>query len=839
MESSDPELKEAVLRFSSGFGQKGWKPDLLQGLHLLLVDGATNVGALTERSPLEPDQALGLFEQLVQEGLLSRPAGQDPGTVQAAWINPRLKIKKKGKGGRSLLKSLKIFDLDLSSPPEDIRKAAPRMVGDIHPSIITGDAREFFLITRVDGETSLETLASIASMPMEKVIRTMVKHHLQGSIDFSEEFKERYLGEKDTKTASILDKHSIGVISALLGSPLALQGLLEMVPTVREEAGDKRLGPSECLHLSYIRKQGRLGEICQNSPMGTKATARAFLELYHRGVVSLHTPEPETEPPRREPKGGSDRPLEKPVGRIDRPFEIPEKRIERPFGVSTPRIEVPTDTPADSGAGSFFSEDAVTKVFKRPVLTEEPEAPPAIDEPAAPRNAPDLWKSLENEKTSPYTEAYPELDEEEPDVQYPPWDQDSHGMETPGSSQYFFGPPFSPHFQAPAPTQMPFPSMPPTGAPLPPYPVDPRTGLPPSPYMPGAPVDPRTGTPLPFMPGAPVDPRTGTPLPFMPGAQPGSPAPTSPQREPITDPKDFVEEHSHHFVTMTVPLGQAAGQLRMDSRKERLVETLAENRHRLREILAMSSLSRNDTCKFISTLYQMGLLDLDENPPEDFKEKLSLHQLRKHLTNKFKKDCFETLEIHPSSPPEEIGPAYDKLKERYDEASYPDASPKLVQVLTDLRKLVEQAYAQIKDVNKRRSYRQETYDESRLKSFAEIQFKKGEVFLFWKQQYELARSLFSAAVDLVPANGSYLAHLAYAVAKSRPGSRKEADKARKMMTRATRLSPRAAQTYLMNAMLEKDLGNRKRCIELVNRAMQVDPGNRDIRKMIKANKLLD
>ncbi len=301
---------------------------------MLLVDGLRDADGIVAASPMDPDLTREILLELRVSGVLATqgeaaPAADveatpdieiemsepSPAPTQGVWINPKRRKKKEAEEAASpAYMSWPIFERDLKHPPQEFLSAVPALTGEVDPGDITGDASEYYLLSRIDGSTSVESLQSLTSMSMQLVVRRLAKHTASGAVTFAEDVRERFLSSSNgevkdapqattaepdatVEAAGIVTEEVIRLIEIRMVDDAGISGPLRRtraaLPPGGFEAAD--LTQKECLVLSLVQGDSSLGELSAAGPGDSRDLLINMLDLYRRGCLVLSPPD---RPPR-------------------------------------------------------------------------------------------------------------------------------------------------------------------------------------------------------------------------------------------------------------------------------------------------------------------------------------------------------------------------------------------------------------------------------------------------------------------------------------------------------------------------------------------------------------
>ncbi|MFW5968513.1 MAG: hypothetical protein ACOCV2_13395 [Persicimonas sp.] len=204
--------------------------------------------------------------------------------------------------------------------------------------------------------------------------------------------------------------------------------------------------------------------------------------------------------------------------------------------------------------------------------------------------------------------------------------------------------------------------------------------------------------------------------------------------------EELIDEHLDTYPEVTAADHDRIERVVLSPEHGQLVQRIAAERRRLREVITESNLPPAETFAVIYALHRMGALRFDTSLHETivrerFRENVTVKYLSVH-----KASYFEVLNVHWSSYDEVIERAYEELIEQFDPEQVPDEMEEEIhEKVGEIRDRIESAYEILAEREKRHGYRKRIMPEYKLKH---------AVPLFMKQA-ELAekRSQFSEALD--------------------------------------------------------------------------------------------
>jgi tetratricopeptide (TPR) repeat protein len=165
-------------------------------------------------------------------------------------------------------------------------------------------------------------------------------------------------------------------------------------------------------------------------------------------------------------------------------------------------------------------------------------------------------------------------------------------------------------------------------------------------------------------------------------------------------------------------------------------------------------------------------------------------------------------------------------------------TPEVQKVRGDIQKNYDHAYEILSNDAKRAQYlvkyRQDKEKENKSEADkailgADLEFGRGETFLFWKQDYKLAVEALTNAVKMNPKEPEYLATLALAV-YLKDGSK--IGQARELINKALSIGPRCDKAYLYMGRILTAEKNTTEAAKFFQKAIDLNPENRKVLKQM-------
>jgi tetratricopeptide (TPR) repeat protein len=283
------------------------------------------------------------------------------------------------------------------------------------------------------------------------------------------------------------------------------------------------------------------------------------------------------------------------------------------------------------------------------------------------------------------------------------------------------------------------------------------------------------------------------------------------------------------------PTRYPEGTVTLSDRERKFIEKI-ERADTISRAYVYSPHSREKTQTLLYALSLVGYVE--------FVRADGLDQRRSALLAKFLREkeylatdnYFEVLEIHWTSPFDEISLAHRRLIEKYTIASDSEvAKDELLDLSHSITDKIDQAFQVLSDDALRKAYRKKTLSTHDIANGAEIQFRKGENFLYWQEEYDPAIFHLESAVELMPENSTYLATLALALfSKSRVQYYDENHRSIRLLNQAYELDEQNPVVYFCHGMILKQIGKPSEASRKFESAILLDPKYSDAQKALES-----
>ena len=256
----------------------------------------------------------------------------------------------------------------------------------------------------------------------------------------------------------------------------------------------------------------------------------------------------------------------------------------------------------------------------------------------------------------------------------------------------------------------------------------------------------------------------------------------------------------------------------------------------LREVYTLSKLVLRLTYLVVFTMLRLGMIEFRvmEEAVLEKQDRERISELYRTIKDQ---NFLEILRLDENASPGEIEDAYHRVCQ---ELKAPEGlsrvDPKVQNLRAQIKRSYDQAFEVLIDDTKRRQYLQRLEEEKRRASqdeadravmSADLEFQRGETFLFWKQDYKEAVEVLTSAVRLNPKDPEYLATLALAVYMK---DRTKLGNAREMINKALSMNPRCDKAYLYMGRMMLFENNKAEAARFFQKAVEINPANR---KLIK------
>ena len=207
-------------------------------------------------------------------------------------------------------------------------------------------------------------------------------------------------------------------------------------------------------------------------------------------------------------------------------------------------------------------------------------------------------------------------------------------------------------------------------------------------------------------------------------------------------------------------------ELRFSPVEARLIDTIRAGSWRLRELYAVSPMSRAITAGMMWALIELEFVAFKTQ--QDDSRAFAAFQtiIDRKKGQAYKGNHFEVLEVHWICLNDEVELAYKRLKEEFEPSRFARMGEPATSDITKINLKLDEAYKVLLDERTRREYRKAVIEESKIVQSAELLGRQGEMAEMRKDR-RAASLAYGKALELVPGSAEYRGGLARA--RSLPG----------------------------------------------------------------------
>ncbi len=191
-------------------------------------------------------------------------------------------------------------------------------------------------------------------------------------------------------------------------------------------------------------------------------------------------------------------------------------------------------------------------------------------------------------------------------------------------------------------------------------------------------------------------------------------------------------------------------------------------------------------------------------------------------------DYFGVLGVSRDANDDQVRASYVDLAKRTHPDHFSSSGAPVRQLAEEVFGLVSQAHEAVADARGREAYRielaqgarmEEEWDEARRALAAEKEFQRGTAALR-ARRHQAALESFREAVELYPAEGEYLAYLAYTTFLDNPDDHQVQQKAVTALRKSAKLAPDSEQPYLLLGQVFKAIDRPESAEKMFVQAVQ-------------------
>ncbi len=195
-------------------------------------------------------------------------------------------------------------------------------------------------------------------------------------------------------------------------------------------------------------------------------------------------------------------------------------------------------------------------------------------------------------------------------------------------------------------------------------------------------------------------------------------------------------------------------EMKLNSEEAGFLKIVGSTSYRLRELFAVSNLSRSATAGMVWSLADLHLIEFRDAEAHGRGEERIRRVLEDRKRAVMRGTLFDALDLHWICTPPEVEAAWRKLSPEFAPDSIARWGEANKQLVDDIYGKLKSAYETLKVDNRRREYRAEILERMQIEQSAEMLGKKGDM-AFMKENHREAFDCFSKALELIPNNAQY------------------------------------------------------------------------------------
>lgn len=235
------------------------------------------------------------------------------------------------------------------------------------------------------------------------------------------------------------------------------------------------------------------------------------------------------------------------------------------------------------------------------------------------------------------------------------------------------------------------------------------------------------------------------------------------EKMPVDEQIDQLEQKLELYVVAQ----REDAPLSFQDKEQRLWGIIQERPRKLKDVLSVSTLYRRETFKFVLLLLVNGLVELARNVVVE-EGPLDLRMLQDIAEDLKEQNHFDALGLHAVSDEKDVQSGYKRMMKKFDPKAFTKLTDDQRALLEQCRARLQEAYQGLATEEMRNKYRHQVFSKYQLAQFAQLQYQKGEIYLWWRQDPPQAFPFFRSAFELDPAQPVYWA--AYAISALAGGS---------------------------------------------------------------------
>lgn len=223
---------------------------------------------------------------------------------------------------------------------------------------------------------------------------------------------------------------------------------------------------------------------------------------------------------------------------------------------------------------------------------------------------------------------------------------------------------------------------------------------------------------------------------------------------PAQDLAAALRPHLDSYVNVIPGVERTFEEMKLSAEETQFVQIIGAKPYRLREVFAVSSLSRSQTAAALWCLYDLNLVELSTESTgvrerETFEKNLAARRAASRA-----KTSFERLDLHWICTTADVEEAYRRLKAEWPVDLAARQGEEYRAILVEINAAMDGAYQALNDDTKRREYRASIIERMKIEQSAELVSKQGEMAIM-KGLSKDAINCFTKSLELVPNNAEY------------------------------------------------------------------------------------
>jgi hypothetical protein len=195
-------------------------------------------------------------------------------------------------------------------------------------------------------------------------------------------------------------------------------------------------------------------------------------------------------------------------------------------------------------------------------------------------------------------------------------------------------------------------------------------------------------------------------------------------------------------------------EMKLNSEESGFLKIVGSTSYRLRELFAVSNMSKSSTAGMVWALADLHLVEFRDAEAQARGQERITRVLEDRKRAAMRGTLFEALDLHWICTQPEVEAAWRKLAQEFGPESLPRWGEGNKKLVDDIHAKLKSAYETLKVDNKRREYRAEIMERMQIEQSAEMLAKKGDM-AFMKDNAREAMDCFTKAVELVPNSAEY------------------------------------------------------------------------------------